>query len=161
MKLILIDVFVWYNRFRKQTLINIFTILKKLRRILEWPERRIWLMLLQSVLKGKAHEAYSAVPLTRCCDYVGNGIFRIPLLTIRLFSDMVSGSVVAGIRNVLPVSLLTGNDLTGKRVFLYPKWFLSRSLRQDITYLTRRLRKLFPSCAATRALAKKWPKTED
>ena len=71
---------------------------------------------------------------------------------------MVSGSVVAGIRNVLPVSLLTGNDLAGKQVFLYPKWFLSRSLRQDMTYLMRRLHKLLPPCAATRALAKKWPK---
>ena len=41
---------------------------EKITKNLEWPEM-IWSMLLQSVLKCEAQEAYSALPLAYCRDY--------------------------------------------------------------------------------------------
>ena len=35
---------------------------------LKWPTDQ-WLLLLQSVLKGKAQEAYTALPFSECVDY--------------------------------------------------------------------------------------------
>jgi len=41
---------------------------EKVAKSLEWP-KKMWPMLLQSVLKGKAQDAYSALPLADSFDY--------------------------------------------------------------------------------------------
>ena len=43
-------------------------IVKKFRNYLRWPTDQ-WPLLLQSVLKEKAQEAYTALPISECVDY--------------------------------------------------------------------------------------------
>jgi His(2)-Cys(2) zinc finger. len=88
---------------------------------------------------------------------IENGIVHIPLHTIRLFSDIVSGPVVVGIRKVLPVScvsLLLGNDLAGKQVLPLPKVVSEPVTMSENDFCNEEIPEAFPSCAVTRALAK-------
>ncbi|XP_062586991.1 uncharacterized protein LOC134248592 [Saccostrea cucullata] len=83
------------------------------------------------------------------------GLMKVPLHVIDLKSDLVSGSVVVGVRPTLPVkgvSLLLGNDLAGGRVVPDPIICEKPSLIGEIEEENK---ELFPSCAITRAMAKK------
>ena len=51
----------WYHLSMSRKSINIFSNLR-------WP-RDQWPLLLHSVLKGKAQEAYTALPIFECVDY--------------------------------------------------------------------------------------------
>lgn len=46
-----------------------FILFEKVARSLKWPED-LWPLLLQSVLKGKAQDAYASLSVTDCGDYV-------------------------------------------------------------------------------------------
>ena len=80
------------------------------------------------------------------------GVIRVPLHTICLQSDVVSGTVVVGLRPTLPVtgiSMILGNDLAGDKVV--------GDLRvSDVPCVAteREQSHLFPSCAITRAMTK-------
>ncbi|XP_062610561.1 uncharacterized protein LOC134272333, partial [Saccostrea cucullata] len=83
------------------------------------------------------------------------GLMKVPLHVIDLKSDLVSGSVVVGVRPTLPVkgvSLLLGNDLAGGRMVPDPIICEKPSLIGEIEEENK---ELFPSCAITRAMAKK------
>ncbi|XP_061190377.1 uncharacterized protein LOC133198276 [Saccostrea echinata] len=83
------------------------------------------------------------------------GLVKVPLHVIDLKSDLVSGPVVVGVRPTLPVkgvSLLLGNDLAGGRVVPDPIICEKPSL---IAEVEEENKELFPSCAITRAMAKK------
>ncbi|XP_062567274.1 uncharacterized protein LOC134229543 [Saccostrea cucullata] len=81
------------------------------------------------------------------------GLVKVPLHVIDLKSDLVSGSVVVGVRPTLPVkgvSLLLGNDLAGGRVVPDPIICEKPSLIGEVEEENK---ELFPSCAITRAMA--------
>ena len=83
------------------------------------------------------------------------GLVKVPLHTIDLKSDLVSGTVVVGVRPTLPVkgvSLLLGNDLAGGKVVPDPIICEKPSL---VGEGEEENKELFPSCAITRAMAKK------
>ena len=91
---------------------------------------------------------------------IEGGFINVPLHRIYLKSNLISGSVVVGTRPTLPikgVALLLGNDLAGGRVIANPKVTYKPVTLENVEKLEEDSPGLFPSCAVTRAMAKKPP----
>ena len=83
------------------------------------------------------------------------GTVQVPLHNLELSSEIVSGSVVIGLRPSLPVSgvsLILGNDIAGGKVEANP--CVSDTPSCDVSDPAEAVTELFPSCAVTRAMAK-------
>ena len=94
---------------------------------------------------------------------VEGGTVRVPLHSVELKSDLVSGSVVVGVLPSLPVegvTLLLGNDIAGEKVL--PHVVMSRiPVVDDATEkLVQEMPDVFPSCAVTRSMAREQEKEE-
>ena len=86
------------------------------------------------------------------------GFVNVPLHNIYLSSDLVTGLVAVGIRPSLPfkgVHLLLGNDLAGDKVVVNPLLTTIPCLDQPPDPIEQEIPDLYPSCAVTRAMAKK------
>ena len=86
------------------------------------------------------------------------GFVNIPLCNIYLSSDLVTGLVAVGIRASLPfkgVHLLLGNDLAGDKVVVKPLLTNIPCIDQPPDPIEQEIPDLYPSCAITRAMAKK------
>ena len=86
------------------------------------------------------------------------GFVNVPLHNIYLSSDLVSGPVAVGIRPSLPfkgVHLLLGNDLAGDKVVVNPLLTNTPCENQLPDPIEQEIPDLYPSCAVTRAMAKK------
>ena len=86
------------------------------------------------------------------------GFVNVPLHNIYLSSDLVSGPVAVGIRPYLPfkgVHLLLGNDLAGDKVVVNPLLTNTPCEDQLPDPIEQEIPDLYPSCAVTRAMAKK------
>ena len=89
---------------------------------------------------------------------IEGGWVNVPLHKVNLVSDLVTDSVVVGTRPTLPikgVSLLLGNDLTGGKVVADPKVTSKPITLISTEKLEEVIPGIFPSCAVTRAMAKK------
>ena len=89
---------------------------------------------------------------------IEGGCVDVPLHKVRLVSDLVTGSVVVGTRPTLPIkgiSLLLGNDLAGGKVVADPKVTSKPITLVSTEKLEEVIPGIFPSCAVTRAMAKK------
>ena len=89
---------------------------------------------------------------------------NVPLHNIYLSSDLVNGPVAVGIRQTLPfkgVHLLLGNDLAGDKVVVNPLVPDTPCMDQSPDPIEQELPDLYPSCAVTRAMAKKAMLTEN
>ena len=85
------------------------------------------------------------------CVFILNGF---PILS----SDLVTGLVVIGITPSLPfkgVHLLLGNDLAGDKVVVNPLVTDTPNIGQTDDPIEQEIPDLYPSCAVTRAMAKK------
>ena len=85
-------------------------------------------------------------------------IISVPLHTIFLKSDLVTGLVTVGLRPELPVkgvTMLLGNDLAGGKIVPSVQ-MTDKPVTEDDTFDV----KIFPSCAVTRAMAQKVKVTE-
>ena len=92
------------------------------------------------------------------------GFVNIPLHNIHLSSGLVNGRVAVGIRPTLPfksVHLLLGNDLAGDKVVVNPLITDTPCMDQSPDPIKQELPDLYPSCAVTRAMAKKAMLTEN
>ena len=92
------------------------------------------------------------------------GFVNVPLHNIYLSSDLVKGPVAVGIRQTLPfkgVHLLLGNDLAGDKVVVNPLVTETPCMDQSPDPIEQELPHLYPSCAVTRAMAKKATLTEN
>ena len=92
------------------------------------------------------------------------GFVNVPLHNIYLSSDLVKGPVAVGIRQTLPfkgVHLLLGNDLAGDKVVVNPLVTDTPFIDQSPDPIEQELPDLYPSCAVTRAMAKKAMLTEN
>ena len=92
------------------------------------------------------------------------GFVNVPLHDIYLSSDLVNGPVAVGIRQTLPfkgVHLLLGNDLAGDKVVVNPLVNDTPCMDQSPDPIEQELPDLYPSCAVTRAMAKKAMLTEN
>ena len=92
------------------------------------------------------------------------GFVNVPLHNIYLSSDLVNGPVAIGIRQTLPfkgVHLLLGNDLAGDKVVVNPLVADTPCIDQSPDPIEQELPDLYPSCAVTRAMAKKAMLTEN
>ena len=92
------------------------------------------------------------------------GFVNVPLHNIYLSSDLVKGPVAVGIRQTLPfkgVHLLLGNDLAGDKVVVNPLVTDTPCMDQSPDPIEQELPDLYPSCAVTRAMAKKAMLTEN
>ena len=92
------------------------------------------------------------------------GFVNVPLHNIYLSSDLVKGLVAVGIRQTLPfkgVHLLIGNDLAGDKVVINPLVTGTPCMDQSLGPIEQELPDLYPSCAVTRAMAKKTMLTEN
>ena len=86
------------------------------------------------------------------------GFINVPLHNIYLSSDLVTGLVAVGIRPSLPfkgVHLLLGNDLAGDKVVVDPLLTNTPCVDQPPDPIEQEIPDLYPSCAVTRAMAKK------
>ena len=86
------------------------------------------------------------------------GFVNVPLHNIYLSSDLVTGLVAVGIQPSLPfkgVHLLLGNDLAGDKVVVNPLLTTIPCLDQPPDPIEQEIPDLYPSCAVTRAMAKK------
>ena len=92
------------------------------------------------------------------------GIVSVPLHSIHLESELVTGDVVVGLRPTLPmagVSLILGNDLAGEKVM--PELLVisdpmkAKEADSSIEINTQ----VFPSCAVTRAKARELKDREE
>ena len=86
------------------------------------------------------------------------GFINVPLHNIYLSSDLITGLVAVGIRPSLPfkgVHLLLGNDLAGDRVVVDPLLTSTPCVDQLPDPIEQEIPDLYPSCAVTRAMAKK------
>ena len=86
------------------------------------------------------------------------GFINVPLHNIYLSSDLVTGLVAVGIRPSLPfkgVHLLLGNDLARDNVVVDPLLTSTPCLDQPPDPIEQENPDLYPSCAVTRAMAKK------
>ena len=86
------------------------------------------------------------------------GTVNIPLHHVNLSSDLVTGLVVIGIKPSLPfqgVHLLLGNDLAGDKVVVNPLVNDTPNIGQTDDPIEQEIPDLYPSCAVTRAMAKK------
>jgi hypothetical protein len=85
---------------------------------------------------------------------IGMDIISVPLHKIKLKSDLVSGTVVVGVRPELPVkgvTMLLGNDLAGGKVL--PDPIVSH---KPCTAVDKEEEKdIFPACAVTRSMSRK------
>ena len=88
------------------------------------------------------------------------GFISVPLHSIYLHSNLITGPVVVGIRSTLPVegiSLILGNDISGNKVtanlvILKPSSGVKDSAFNDPSLQDS---EVYPSCAITRAMARK------
>ena len=86
------------------------------------------------------------------------GTVNIPLHHVNLSSDLVTGLVAIGISPSLPfkgVHLLLGNDLAGDKVVVNPLVTDTPNIGQTDNPIKQEIPDLYPSCAVTRAMAKK------
>ena len=86
------------------------------------------------------------------------GTANIPLHHVNLSSDLVTGLVVIGITPSLPfkgVHLLLGNDLAGDQVVVNPLVTDTPNIGQTDDPIEQEIPDLYPSCAVTRAMAKR------
>ena len=87
------------------------------------------------------------------------GFISVPLHNIYLSSDLlVTGLVAVGIRPSLPfkgVHLLLDNDLAGDKVVVDPLLTSTPCVDQPPDPIEQEIPDLYPSCAVTRAMAKK------
>ena len=86
------------------------------------------------------------------------GFINVPLHNIYLSSDLVTGLVAVGIRPSLPfkgVHLLLGNDLAGDKVVVDPLLTNTPYVDQPPDPIKQEIPDLYPSCAVTKAMAKK------
>ena len=86
------------------------------------------------------------------------GFVNVPLHNIYLSSDLVKGPVAVGIRPSLPfkgIHLLLGNDLAGDKVVVNPLLTSTPCVDQPLDPIEQEIPDLYPSCAVTRAMAKK------
>ena len=83
------------------------------------------------------------------------GVVNVPLHTIFINSDIVTGMVTVGVRPTLPIkgiSLIFGNDLAGSRVMPDLQLVKDPEPDQDKNALET---SIFPACVVTRAAAKR------
>ena len=75
--LIWVKICAWYHLSMNRKLISTFNNFEKVAQNLKWPTDQ-WPLLLQIILKGKAQEAYTALPISECVDYncVKNAILK-------------------------------------------------------------------------------------
>ena len=86
------------------------------------------------------------------------GVLSVPLHIVYLSTQLVCGPVMIGVRPFLPVpgiSLLLGNDLAGDKVMVNPCVSPNPRVSTVQEDIEQHVPGLFPSCAVTRAMARK------
>ena len=88
------------------------------------------------------------------------GFISVPLHSIYLHSNLITGPVVVGVRSTLPVegiSLILGNDIAGNKVTANPVILKPSIGVKDSAFNDPSLQdsEVYPSCAVTRAMARK------
>lgn len=92
------------------------------------------------------------------------GVLRVPLHTIYLQSDIVTGMVKVAVQPQLPldgISLIFGNDLAGSRVNCLPAVMNVTDESEKDDALFQEFPSVFQSCVVTRAQARKFENEVD
>ena len=88
---------------------------------------------------------------------IDGGFKKVPLHLVNLVSDVVSGSVVVGVLNTLPVkgvSMLLGNDLAGGKVIAEPDVVMEPvTSAAENDKFEEEISNVIPSCGVTQAQA--------
>ena len=94
-----------------------------------------------------------------CSEYT-----PVPLHTVYLSSNLVSGPVEVGVQSSLPfegVQLILGNDLAGEKVIVNAIVTDKPYLEQCPDPVEKAIPGLYPACVVTRAMSKKKEGTEE
>ena len=94
-----------------------------------------------------------------CSEYT-----PVPLHTVYLSSNLVSGPVKVGVQSSLPfegVQLILGNDLAGEKVVVNAIVADKPCLEQSPDPVEKAIPGLYPACVVTRAMSKKKESTEE
>ena len=89
---------------------------------------------------------------------VGLGVISVPLHVVNLYTDLVSGPAMVGIRPTLPVqgvSFILGNDLAGERVMAEPCVSNKPQINEASEDNGMPIPDIFPACAVTRMMARR------
>ena len=89
---------------------------------------------------------------------VGLGVISVPLHVVNLYTDLVSGPAMVGIRPTLPVqgvSFILGNDLAGKRVMAELCVFNKPQMNEASEDSDMSIPDIFPACAVTHMMARR------
>ena len=92
------------------------------------------------------------------------GIVSVPLHSLHLESELVTGDVIVGLRPTLPmadVSLILGNDLAGKKVMPELLVISDPIKAKEADSNTETNAQIFLSCAVTRAKARELKDREE
>ena len=87
---------------------------------------------------------------------IEGGFKKVPLHRVNLVSDIVSGSVVVGVLNTLPVkgvSMLLGNDLAGGKVIAESDVVIEPVTSAETDKFEEEISNVIPSCGVTQAQA--------
>ena len=85
---------------------------------------------------------------------IEGGFRKVPLHRVNLVSDVVSGSVVVGVLNTLPVkgvSMLSGNDLARGKVIAEPDVVMEPVTSAETDKIEEEISSMIPSCGVTQA----------
>lgn len=85
-------------------------------------------------------------------------LLEVPLHSVHLVSDLMSGLIVAGVVPILSlkgVSMLLGNELAGGKVTIHRKVILVPVTSLETKKIEKKNSSLFPSCAVTQAQVKR------
>jgi len=118
------------------------------------------LFILASTLPFSPHSSCGSDVLVQGIEL---GIVRVPLHTIYLHSNIVTGEVKVAVRSQLPVkgiSLILGNDLAGRKVHSLPEVTDVPCASED-DVLVRDFPNVFQSCVVTRPQARKFEEEVD
>lgn len=91
------------------------------------------------------------------------GYDSVPLYQVHLESSLVSGPIVVGVTNTLPVeevSILLGNDLAGDCVFPVPRMTENPIINTKLDVSDEACTSIYPDCVVTRAMKKKESDTQ-
>ena len=98
-----------------------------------------------------AHSEVSATGEKVLIQGIGMDVISVPLHKINSKSDLVSGTVIVGVRPELPVkgvSILLGNDLADGKVL--PEPIVTHEPCTETNYVENSV--VFPACAVTRSI---------
>ena len=114
--------------FNEDDVDNFFLHFEKVATSLDWPERH-WALLVQSVLRGKAQEAYSALSVEECSDYAS-----VKVAILKAY-ELVPEAYRQKFRNYLKSESQTHVEFSHEKEVYFDRWCASKGVNNNFENL--------------------------